>query len=84
MLMVVFPVPVSSVEPELLDALRQANVGKIIGPLAVGDQMVVAELESFQPSQFDNELRRKILQQEFETWLEGECNRMLIKTSFPK
>ena len=47
----------------------------------MGDQVIVAELESFKPVPDDN-LRRSILQQEFEIWLTAECEKMLSKTSF--
>ena len=78
------PVPVSSIEPELLEALRQAGERRVLGPLPLGKYMVVAELESFQASQFDDQLRRRILQQELDTWLDGECAKMLKKISLPK
>ena len=78
------PVPVSSIEPELLEALRQAGEGRVLGPLPLGKHMVVAELESFQASRFDDQLRQSILKEEFETWLEEECTKMLKKTSLPK
>ena len=77
------PVPVSSMEPSLLEALRSAGEGRIVRPLKLGDKVVVAELESFQASRFDDELRQRILQQEFENWLEEESTKMLSKTSFP-
>ena len=76
------PVPVRSLEPQLLEALRKAGEGRVIRPLILGDQVIVAELESFQTSPFDDNLRRSILQQEFETWLTAECEKMLSKTSF--
>ena len=78
------PVPVSSIEPKLLEALRQAGEGRVLGPLPLGEYMVVAELESFQASRFDDQLRQSILKQEFETWLDGECTKMLKKTSLTK
>ena len=78
------PVPVSSIEKPLLEALRKSGEGVVVRPLMLQDQAVVAELESFQASRFDEELKQRILRQEFETWLEGACSKMLSKTSFPK
>jgi len=76
------PVPVSQLEPSLLEALRQSGVGKVIRPIALADQTVVAELETFQASQFDEELREQVLREEFETWLQEACTKMLDKVTF--
>ena len=77
------PVPVSSIEKP---ARGLAEVGRRCCSTSFNalDQAVVAELESFQASRFDEELKQRILRQEFETWLEGACSKMLSKTSFPK
>ena len=77
------PVPVSSVEPVLLDNLRKAGQGIVIGPIRIGDKSVVAELNSVQASRFDEELRQQILGQEFDAWLEETCTKMNSKISFP-
>jgi len=77
------PVPVSKVEEPLLSALRQQGVGRVCGPMSLGDQVVVAELEAFQPSEFNDELRTRILREEFETWLQEECSKMLNKVTYP-
>ena len=45
--------------------------------------MVVAELESIEASRFDDELRTLILRQEFDSWLQEECSRMLNKLQVP-
>lgn len=78
------PVPVGDLEPTLLEALRQAGVGTLIRPLKVDGQVIVAELESFEASKFDDELRQKILRREFERWIEEESTKMLNKISFTR
>ena len=45
--------------------------------------MVVVELETFQPSEFNDELRTRILREEFENWLQEECSKMLSKVTYP-
>ena len=75
-------VPVNTIENILLEELRKAGEGKIIKPLIIGDQVVVAELEAFEPSKFDDNLRQIILRDQFEGWLSDSCTKMLKKTSF--
>jgi hypothetical protein len=77
------PVPVSGVEGPILTALRQQGVGRVCRPVSLGDQVVVAELEAFQPSEFNEELRTRILREEFDSWLQEECSKMLNKVSYP-
>jgi hypothetical protein len=77
------PVPVGSLEEPVLSALRQQGPGRVCRPISLGDQVVVAELEAFQPSEFNEELRTRILREEFETWLQEECSKMLNKVTYP-
>ena len=72
------------VEPALVDALRKAGSGVLIRPLKLNSGMVVvAELESIEASQLDDELRTEILRQEFDTWLTEESTKMLSKLRVP-
>ena len=77
------PVPVGNLEEPVLAALRQQGAGRVCRPINLGDQVVVAELEAFQPSEFNEELRTRILREEFETWLQEECSKMLNKVTYP-
>ena len=77
------PVPVGSLEEPVLSALRQNGPGRVCRPISLGDQVVVTELEGFQPSEFNEELRTRILREEFETWLQEECSKMLTKVTYP-
>ena len=77
------PVPVETIEEPVLTALRQQGAGRVCRPISLGDQVVVAELEAFQPSEFNDELRTRILREEFETWLQEECSKMLNKVTYP-
>ncbi|KZR61060.1 hypothetical protein [Prochlorococcus sp. MIT 1306] len=76
------PVPASQLEPPLLEALRQSGVGKVIRPIQLDHQTVLAELEAFEASQFDNKLREQILREEFDAWLKEACSKMLNKVTF--
>ena len=73
-------VPAEQVEEPLLDALRKAGVGELIRPIRLGpNTIVIAELEKIKASKLDEEIRTLILREEFDRWLEDECNRMLKK-----
>jgi hypothetical protein len=78
------PVPVSSVEEPVLRVLRQQGPGRVSRPISIDDQVVVVELEAFVPSEFNEELRSRILREEFEGWWHEECSRILSKVRFPE
>jgi hypothetical protein len=77
------PVPVGTVEEPVLNALRQQGPGRVCRPINLGQQVAVVELEAFQPSEFNDELRTRILREEFERWLQEECSKMLSKVTYP-
>lgn len=77
------PIAVGGLEEPVLNAMRQMGAGKVCRPIGLGDQVVVVELEKFEPSEFNEELRTRILREEFETWLHEECSKMLSKVSYP-
>lgn len=76
------PIPVAQLEPKILAALRNSRPGKVIRPIAVEGKTVVVELDRFEASTFDDELRIKILQQEFSAWLQEECTRIMSMLKF--
>lgn len=77
------PVPVGTLEEPVLSALRQQGAGRVCRPIHLGKQVVVAELEAFQASEFNDELRTRILREEFEQWLKQECSKMISKLTYP-
>ena len=77
------PVPVGTLEEAVLSALRQQGPGRVCRPINLGKQVAVVELEAFQPSEFNDELRTRILREEFEHWLKQECSKMLSKLTYP-
>ena len=73
-------VPISQIEPALVGELRKAGAGVVIRPLVLNSNtVVVAELESIEPSSFDDEIRTLILREEFDKWLVEESIKMLGK-----
>lgn len=77
-------IPISQVEPEIVDVLRKVEPRRVARPIQLGNKVTVVSLIEFKSSKFDNEIRTKLLRQEFEDWLEQECNRMMNKVRFPK
>ena len=76
-------IPVSKIEPPLVEALRRAGVGKVIRPMRFsGGLVVVAELEAIKTTSFNNETRNQILIQEFENWVSSEVNKLTNKLKF--
>lgn len=78
------PMPVADVEPELLDELRRAGPNKLLKPLQIGQDMVVAQLVDLLPAEFNDELRSQLLRDAFDAWVAEECSRMLSKLEFPQ
>ena len=76
------PVLAGDIEPRLLQALRHAGPGRVIQPLSLGSQIVVAELEKVETSYLNDELRTRILREEFDNWLESEYTKMLRKLRY--
>ena len=64
--------------------MRKAGPGVVIRPLRLdANTVVVAELERIEASRFDDALRAAILREEFDSWLQEECIRMLNKLKVP-
>ena len=77
-------IPAAQIEAPLLEAMRKAGPGVVTRPLRLNPStVVVAELEHIEASRFDDELRELILREEFDSWLEEECIRMLKKLKVP-
>ena len=82
---IVDSVSVKSVEKPLLQALRNAKKGVPIQPIRVDESsVVVAEIIEFHATRLDDELKAKILGEEFESWLQQECTNMIKNISFQK
>lgn len=77
------PIPIQKVEAPLIQALRQSGLGKVIRPITIGNKVIVAELERFETSQFNDELRTRIIRDEFNQWFQTQCSKMLKSMRFP-
>lgn len=70
------PISAQTLPLKLLQALKDAGVGKLIRPLRLDNNMVaVAVLEKLENSKFDDNIRAQLLKNEFDKWLQEECKR---------
>ena len=74
------PIAIEKIESNLVKRMRSAGTGKIIKPLRIENEYIIAELINVEPSKLDQKLREKILEDEFNEWLKTETNTMLKKT----
>ncbi len=76
------PVSVNNIENELLEAMRKEGEGNVIKPKMIGGQFVIAELERFEGTMFNDTIREQILQQELESWINRETTKLKNKITF--
>jgi len=76
------PIPARQLNPPILEALRRSSPGTILRPICLREKVVVVALEQFEACSFDDELRTRIIKEEFDAWLQEECSRMLSKLRF--
>ncbi|HEY9648233.1 MAG TPA: peptidylprolyl isomerase [Chroococcidiopsis sp.] len=66
------PVELSVPHPTLAQILTISQPGQLIPPTRIGDWMVIVRLERFVPAQLDDAMRRRLLNELFETWLQEQ------------
>ena len=62
--------------------MKKAGIGRITKPFNVKDQVVIAQLEKLEAKRFDENLRKIIINREFEYWLNQETIKLTKKLSF--
>tara|TARA_Y100001933_G_C18967623_1_gene550972 strand:- start:1032 stop:1760 length:729 start_codon:yes stop_codon:yes gene_type:complete len=76
------PVPISKIDLSITEEMKKAGIGRITKPFNVKDQVVIAELEKLEAKRFDENLRKTIINREFENWLNQETIKLTKKLSF--
>jgi len=76
------PIPVTQIDPVIVEALRRCNPDTVLSPLLVQDQVVVMQLEKFEASKLDDNVRAQIIRKEFDEWLRDECSKALSKLRY--
>ncbi len=66
------PVELSVPHPTLAQILSLSQPGQLSPPTRVGEWLVIVRLEKFIPAQLDDGMRRRLLNECFETWLQEQ------------
>jgi parvulin-like peptidyl-prolyl isomerase len=72
------PVELGKLAPELAMLLHNSPVGVVHPPVRLGEWIVIARLEKLIPAQLDEAMRSRLLQENFEHWLQTEMEKMVV------
>jgi parvulin-like peptidyl-prolyl isomerase len=70
------PVELSVPHPTLGQLLASSQPGEINPPTRVGEWIVLVRLEKFIPAQMDDAMRRRLLNECFDTWLRSQIDNL--------
>ena len=71
------PVELGVPHPVLANMLASVQPGQLLPPTPLGDWIVVVRLEKLLPSQLDEEMRQRLLNELFEHWLQTQLKENL-------
>ena len=63
-------VPIKNVEDTILSKMKESGKGTVNFPISIGGQVIVTELVETKSSELDENLKRRILNEEFIAWIE--------------
>lgn len=75
------PVELSVPHPTLAQLLSLSQPGQLCPPTRVGEWIVIVRLEKFMPAQLDEPMRRRLLNECFNTWLQEQLSQ--VSTTIP-
>lgn len=70
------PVELSVPHPTLAQLLALSQPGQLCPPTRVGEWLVLVRLEKFIPAQLDESMRRRLLDECFNTWLQNQLEQV--------
>lgn len=70
------PVELSVPHPNLAKVLSISQPGQLMPPTRIGEWLVIVRLERFIPAQLDDAMRRRLLNEFFETWLRDQIHQL--------
>ena len=79
---VIGPIEAGKMEKELIDALKKAGKGNIIGPIRINSGMAVVELIDIKPKTTDKKLIAEIINREYESWLKQETEQIIKSVNY--
>lgn len=68
------PVELGVPHPVLAKMLLKSQPGQALPPTRLGDWILIVRLEQFLPAQLDSATHKRLLNEQFETWLSGEIS----------
>jgi hypothetical protein len=72
------PIELGKLAPELAMLLHNSLIGVVQLPVRLGEWFVIVRLEKLIPAQLDEAMRSRLLQENFESWLQTEMKKMVI------
>lgn len=66
------PVPLAQPHPAIGKLLSVSQPGQLWSPRPLAEWMVIIRLEKFMPAQLDESMRRRLIDELFETWLQQQ------------
>jgi parvulin-like peptidyl-prolyl isomerase len=70
------PVELSVPHPRLAQLLSPSQLGQLSQPTQVGEWLVLVRLEKFIPAQLDEAMRRRLLNECFNNWLQDQLDQL--------
>ena len=74
---IIGPVPMTQAHPTVAELLRTTKPGVLISPVLVADWHLVIRLESYRPSNFDEEMAQRLSKELFDQWINDELDRKM-------
>lgn len=66
------PVELGNCNPLIAQQLKSAQVGQVLGPLKIQDNLILCRLERFLPASLDAPMRQRLLDSLMKEWLDKE------------
>jgi len=73
------PVELSVPHRNLAEILRISQPGQLHPPVRVGEWLIIVQLEKFIPAQMDDDVKHRLLDELFTTWIQEECQKARVQ-----
>lgn len=73
------PVELNVPHPILARMLMVSKPNQLWAPTQIGEWLVIAKLEQFLPAQFDNTMRDRLLNEQFQAWLQQQMEETTVE-----
>ena len=71
------PIALGDLQPELSERLRTMQKGDLRPPERLGPWSVLLQLEKLNPARLDDAMRKRLLQEQMDTWLQARSDALL-------